>query len=63
MPCKASRPMDLLEDAMTVSPAKHSGLFPVHYWVGGRENNVHSGLTAVCFGKHLNVELRTILGS
>lgn len=58
MPCKASRPMDLLEYSTTISPAKHSGFFPVGYWVGRRENNVHSGLTAICFGKHLNVEWR-----
>lgn len=58
VPCKASRPMDLLEYSITISPGKHSGFCPVGYLVGGRENNVHLDLTGVCFGKHLNVELR-----
>lgn len=54
MSCKASRPMDLLEYSMSISPDKHSGFF----LVGERENNVCSSLTAICVGKHLNGELR-----
>lgn len=49
LPYKASRPEDLLEYSTAVSPTEHWEFFPVVYLAEGRENNVHSGVVAVCF--------------